>query len=104
MFSHVFVASEKLEGSHYLNFISEHKKSNLGSEFIKLDKKRIRKRSLSNFLKKFIFSSPVLEFERKQVIKNYIFKLLGKGKFGDDKIDHNFSVLFLSYYQMKFKY
>lgn len=75
--SHFFVSSENLEGKQYLDFVSNQRNLALGAKFVKVNKKRIRKRALESFLKEKIFDSEILSFERLRHLQNS-FNLKGK--------------------------
>jgi hypothetical protein len=70
--SHFFVSCDNLEGKEYMDFISERKKFLLGSNFVKINKKRIRKRCLESFLKDKLFANDdMLLFERSRFLKSH---------------------------------
>lgn len=68
--SHFFVSSDNLEGRHFLDFASERRKLALGARFVKVNRRRIRKRSLESFLKEKAFESPTLAFERARHLRD----------------------------------
>jgi phosphotransferase system IIA component len=70
MISHFFISSDNLEGKNFLDFVSVQKKIKLGASFVKVNKKRVKKRCLESFLKNKDFENNTLVFEREGFLKN----------------------------------
>ena len=89
LISHYFVGFENLEGQYFLNFVTQMKSVYFGSEFIKLTKNRVKKRSIETFLKTYIFNTNTLTFERENYLKNQSSNISS-----NEMIEHRDEILF----------